>query len=292
MQERIITIYNTLFLGLASKDKLSEICKVSTKTIENTIKKHDDILYSKKLGAYYFRDLMPKHISYQHYFYLFRDNLSNPILKKDMLNIISKFNVEVEKIMIETARLSNLSQKIIKLHTAINHNAIVKISYQGSNKPKDNKIIQANQIVAEGSIYYLYVTYDAKNKDNIGEKRQLAFNSIEDISLIEYKKNAIFKTSQEGNSFGVFANASLINLQLNHSVAHFFKREGLFENPNYKFLSEDSEGRIEMQMIYNNKVEVIKLIQTWMPHIRIIEESDKSKEILAEIEGNYKCFLN
>lgn len=291
MQDRLIKIYNVLFLGVASKEKLSKICEVSTKTIENTIKICDDILYSKKLGAYYFKGLMPQKISYQNYFYLFRENLSNPILKKDMLSIISQLNSEAEKMMIETGSLSNLSKKIIKLNTAINHNAVVKISYRGNNKPKEDKYIQANQIITEGSIYYLYVTYDSKNRANIGEKRQLAFNSIEEIELVEYKKDEIFKTNERGNSFGTFENAPTINLKLNPSVAHFFKREGLFENPNYKFLSEDSEGIIEMQMIYNNKIEVIKLIQTWMPHISIIKHSDEAKEILEEIENNYRYFF-
>jgi len=291
MENRIIKIYNELFLGVCSKAYLSKECEVSIKTIENTIKKHDDIVYSKKLGAYHFQSLLPKKISYHNYFYLFKDNLSNQILKKDMINITSQLNSEEKKIMIDTAILSNLSKKIIQINTAINHNASVKISYRGNNKPKETKYIQPNQIITVGSIYYLYITYDTKNGDNIGEKRQLAFNSIEDIELVEYKKNEIFKTNQRGNSFGSFDNALIVTLKLTSSVAHFFKREGLFQNPNYKFLSEDSEGIVEMDMVYNDKIEVIKVIQNWMPQITLINNSIQAQEILDTIDENHKAFL-
>lgn len=292
MQDRIMKIYHHLFLGVCSKEYLAKECEVSIKTIENTIKKCDDIIYSKKLGGYHFKSLMPKHISYHNYFYLFKENLSNPILKKDMLTITSQLNSEIGKIMIDTNILSNLSKKIIQLNIAINHNALVKISYRGNNKPKESKYIKPNQIVTIGSIYYLYITYDTKNKKDIGGKRQLAFNSIEDIEAIEYKKDEIFKTDERGNSFGSFDNASIITLKLNSSVSHFFKREGLFQNPNYKFLSEDSEGIIEMEMRYNNKIEVIKLLQKWMPEISVINNSIRAKDILDDITINYQKFFD
>jgi len=290
MKNRIIKIYNELFLGLCSKQYLSQKCEVSIKTIENTIKKCDDIVYSKKLGAYHFKNLLPEQISYHNYFYLFKDNLSNPILKKDMLNITSQLNSEAERIMIDTKILSNLSKKIIRLNIAINHNTVVKVAYQGNNKPKEDKYIQPNQIITVGSIYYLYVTYDTKNKKDIGKKRQLAFNSIEDIEAVEYKKEQTFKTKESGNSFGSFKNASIITLKLQSSVAHFFKREGLFQNPNYKFLSEDSDGTIEMEMRYNNKIEVISLVQEWMPQIMVVNNSSEAEEVVKDIDRNYGLF--
>jgi hypothetical protein len=291
MKERITGIYNALFTQVCSKEYLSKQFEVSIKTIENTIKKDDNIIYSKKLGGYHFDNLLPSQISYHHYFYLFQDNLSNPILKRDMLTITSHFNSDAENMMIDTGILSDLSKKIIQLNTAINHNCVVKIAYRGNNKPKEDKYIQAHQILTVGSIYYLYISYDKRNKVDIYQKRQLAFNSIESLEVVEYKKEESFRSNEAINSFGSYENASTITLRLHGSVAYFFKREGFFEKQNYKFLSEDSNNSIEMQMVYNNKIEVIKLVQEWMPQIQILNNSEESEAIRNEIRENYKAFI-
>lgn len=292
MKKREIEIYNELFLKRCSKKQLEDKFKVSTKTIENTTKLHDDIVYSKKIKSYHFKDLLPKYISYYNYFVLFQDNFSNPILKKDFIKITNQLNENLDEIIIDTSKLSKLSQKIIQLNIAINHNSVVKVGYKGYGKPKEEKYIQPNQIIVVDSIYYLYVTYDSKNKKNIGETRQLAFNGIQDIEPINYLTDITFKTNVQGNSFGNYNNLSSILLKLKGNSAHFFKREGLFENPNYKFLLEEDNGDINMELFYNNNIQVIKLIQEWMPFIHIINDSENSQNIIDEIKKNYDKFLD
>ena len=287
MKKREIEIYNQLFLKRCSKKQLEEKFKVSTKTIENTTKLHDDIIYSKKLGSYHFKNLLPKYISYYNYFVLFQDNFSNPILKKDFIKITNQLNENLDEIMIDTSKLSNLSQKIIQLNIAINHNCIVKVEYKGYGKPKEEKYIQPNQIVVVDSIYYLYLTYDSKNKKDIGQSRQFAFNGIQNIESIEYINNKNFKTDVQRNSFGNYSDAMSIFLKLKGNSAHFFKREGLFENPNYKFLSENDNGDINMELFYKSKIEVLKLVQQWMPLIEIDDSSKEADSIIDNIKKNY-----
>jgi len=293
VSKRINAIYNKLFLQLCTKQFLADEFLVSTKTIENTIKSCKDIVYSKKLGAYHFKNLLPQLISYQNYFSIFKNNLSNNILKKDILSITKNFSSNLDEIMIETESLSPLSKKIIQMSTAINHNCIVKLSYEGNNKPLEEKYIQANQIITSNtsSTYYLYTTYDKKNKKSIGSMRTLAFNSITHIEPIEYVKDIIFKTTKDGNEFGLYDEGKKIMLSLTSSAAHYFKREALFENKNFKFISEDSNHIVEMEMTYNHKMEVVKLLQQWMPQITIKSQSDEAKEILEEITDNYNNFL-
>jgi len=291
VKKREIEVYNELFVKRCSKKQLEDKFGVKTKTIENTTKLHDDIIYSKKLRSYGFKDLLPKYISYYNYFVLFQDNFSNPILKKDFIKITNQLNENLDEIMIDTSKLSSLSQKIIQLNIAINHNCVVKVNYQGYGKPKEEKYIQPNQIVVVGSIYYLYVTYDVKNKKDVGETRQLAFNGIQEIEPVEYLTDISFKTNVQGNSFGHYNNATNILLKLKGNSAHFFKREGFFENPNYKFLSEEDNGDINMELFYNNKIEVIKLVQQWMPFIEIDDSSEKAQSILKDIKKNYSIMI-
>lgn len=291
MEARKIGIYNMLFEQLCTKQDLADKFDVSIKTIENTIKTCDDIVYSKKLGSYHFNELLPNYISYHNYFMLFQDGLSNPILKKDFARITSQLSSSLNEIMIKTEKLSSLSKKIIQANIAINHNCILRVEYTGNNKPKEEKFIQPKQIYTDGSIYYLAVTYDKRNKEKIGENRQLAFNGIESLESIEYLKDVIFKSDGISNAFGNYENAKVITLELRNAAANFFKREGLFENNNFRFLSELSTNEIRVEMRYNYKLEVVKLVQQWLPQIIIVDDSVEAQDILKDIKDNYNSFI-
>jgi predicted DNA-binding transcriptional regulator YafY len=292
MEVRKIGIYNQLFKKLSTKQELADLFKVSTKTIENTIKTRDDIVYSKKLGSYHFKNLLPDFISYQNYFTLFKDSVANPIIKKDFLKIGSSLHNKFNETMIDTNQLSELSKKIIKVEIAINHNCILKVEYTGNDKSKEEKYIQPKQIFTDGSIYYVFLVYDKKNKEKVGEERQFAFNGIESVEPIEYTKEALFRSEEEVNAFGSFKNAKTIRLKLQDAAANYFKREGLFETNSFKFLSELSVNEIEIEMRYNYKLEVIKLVQQWLPQITIIDHSEEAKKILKKIKSNYQDFID
>ncbi|MFK5977222.1 MAG: WYL domain-containing protein [Sulfurovum sp.] len=290
MDNRTIQVYNELFVKICSKDYLADKFKVSTKTIENTIKACDDVVYSKKLGAYHFKDLLPSYISYHNYFVLFQDNLSNPILKKDMIQSMSKVGTNLKEVLLSTSYLSDLAKKIIKANIAINHNCIIKIYYPRAGTPNEDKYIKPKQIVIFDSIYYLDFEYDKKNKGEGLETRPFAFNGIQRIEVVEYKKGVeSFRTNKIGNSFGYAEDTTKkITLKLKGHASYFFLREGLFESPYYNFINADSTGKkVEMQMIYNNDIEVIKLVQQWMPLITVINDCDDANQIINQIKKNY-----
>ena len=223
MQERKIKIYNELFLQICSKQYLAEKFDVTTKTIENTIKSCDDIVYSKKLGAYHFKDLMPSYISYQNYFDLFKENLANPILKKDMIKSIDSLGEDLNSIMVETKQLSELSKKIIRANIAINHQCILKIYYPREGTPERDKYIKPKQIITFDSIYYLTFEYDKRNKTKGLEERPFAFNGIQTMEEVEYLKDAEkFRTNYIGNSFGTVDEANKkVTLKLHGHASYF-----------------------------------------------------------------------
>jgi hypothetical protein len=291
MESRKIEIYNSLFFQTCSKQFLADKFSVSIKTIENTIKTCDDINYSKKLGKYHFKNLLPNYISYKNYFSIFKENFSNLILKKDMLKVTKQMNSKFSNCMINTSELSALSKKIICSAIAINHNCILKVSYKGNKKDREIKYIQPNQIFLVGSVYYLALTYDKKNKENIGKERTFAFNSLEDIEPEEYQNNIIFKTDISRNAFGSYKNAKEIRLRLTDAAANYFTREGLFENESYTFITQESSQEIEIKMLYNNRLEVVKLIQHWMPQIKLIDSSEETTKIREDIKNNFLSFI-
>ncbi len=291
MESRKKSIYNALFMGTCSKLSLVDICEIGIKSIENTIKTCDDIVYSKKLGVYYFKDLLPSYISFQNYLSLFKESFASPILKSDMLHISTQIDNDFIDSMINTSELSILSKNIIRTTIAIHHNCILKVSYKGNKKDREIKYIQPNQIFITGTIYYLSLRYDKKNKDSVGKERTFAFNSIEDIEPIEYITDTIFETNVERNAFGKFSDAKQIRLKLTGASANYFKREGLFKYANYTFISEGSSDDIEIKMLYNNKIEVVKLLQQWMPQIKLADITSDTDEIRKDIENNFKNFM-
>jgi len=45
-----------------------------------------------------------------------------------------------------------------------------------------------------------------------------------------------------------------------------------------------------MEMRYNNKIEVVSLVQEWMPQIMVVNNSSEAEEVLRDIDRNYSFF--
>jgi hypothetical protein len=55
----------------------------------------------------------------------------------------------------------------------------------------------------------------------------------------------------------------------------------------------DSRGnKLTMEMIYNDKIEVFKLVQQWMPLILVVNDCEDSQKVIDGIKENYKKFIN
>ena len=112
---------------------------------------------------------------------------------------------------------------------------------------------------------------------------------------VEYLKDAKkFRTNYIGNSFGTVDEANKkVTLKLHGHASYFFMREGLFESSYYKFIKADSRGnRLTMEMIYNDEIEVSKLVQQWMSLISVVNDSDDAQKVIDRIKKNYGEFLD
>ena len=299
MTNRMEKIYEALYSKVLGKAYLAKEYEVSTKTIENTINNYsteypDDIIYDTKIAAYRFKNLLPLHIPYKVFFILFESSVANKIIKQDFL-IIGKFlnsqpNISIP--MINTSSLSPLAQKLIKCTIAINQNCILEIDYKGHKKDKEIKFVIPQKITSTSFSYYLYAKYDKRNKKDIGESRSFALAGIHSIDPIEYIKDKKFAISGVGNAYGMIDKDKFIILNLQAIPANFFKREGLFQEDNYDFITEEADGTIMMKMYYNYSNEVVSLLQKWMPLIRIQDEPIITKEIYRKISENYNHLLH
>ena len=294
MEKRTIYIYRELYKGAQKKKALAELCDVTPKTIENTISKHeDDIVMDKTLGAYRFKNLLPKYIPHDVFFQLFKESIANEILKNDFAHLsqlIKQKDLDIP--MIPTKGLSPLAQKIIMAEVAINTNCIVKLDYLGNSKPLETKYIKPHKIISTGATYYLYVSYAQQNEENIGAYRSLAFNGMHNLEAVAYLKNESFRVDGIGNAYGLITKEKSITLKLEAASANYFKREGLFTKENYDFISEEIDGSVIMKMYYNNIQEVVKLIQSWMPLITIKDNSEITQSVYDTIAQNTERLIS
>ncbi|MBZ7982374.1 WYL domain-containing protein [Campylobacter sp. RM12640] len=281
-----LMLIDLIYEKISSKDELAKALNVSTKTIENRTKNLSLILrYSKRLEGYIFTDLLPKYISPKVVFKHIFAELENANLESEFKGLFNEYFCSQEK-LIDTSKLSNLNQKIIMLNHAINHNILLSCEYKN-----ERKIIQANQLKVSNSKRYLYITYDKKNGENVGEYRTFALNSMKDIIALEYVKNGGFKNTKSGNAFGYAEGKKSVILYLKNEAASFFKREKP-KSHNFRFLSEDDNG-IEIEFFYSpSSVELESFIASWLPLISIKNDDELAQKIYENIQNNLNELRN
>jgi len=294
MNERIKEVYVRLYTDSLSctKENLKNVFNVTTeKTVENTLKDNEEIIYDKKLKRYRFTNLLPSYIPYEIFYEVFQDSINNISIKKDFTTI-STFLTNIDEIlMIETKHLSDLSKKIIQLKTAINTNCVLKINYKKNGHDPEEKFIKPHTIISNGFTYYVYGSYHEKNGKDINQTRSFEFNRIENIEIEEFVANEIFKKEQFGNAFGPYNKDKYILLEFDRMSTDFFRKANIFSNATYEIVDID-ENILTAKMFYNNlHIEVVKIIQQWMPHIKVSNE-DSNKDLIYEIiQSNYSKLL-
>ena len=298
MTKRMMDIYKGIYQAPQPKQHLAKKYNVTVKTIENTILKYsnnfpNDIVYDTRLTAYRFKNLLPKYIPYNIFYNLFQNSITNKIIKNDFLiaSKIIEHEIDEKSIMIKTGSLSSLAQKIIQCTIAINNSCVIQVSYKGHNKDMEEKYIIPRKISSSGFVYYLYAEYEKRNNKNIGEGRSFSLSAVSTIAPVEYIKDSHFEISSTTNAFGVINKSQLVLLKLESNAASFFKREGLLQEDNYDFVSEETDGSIVIKMYYSNLNEVVSLIQRWMPLIAIQDSPSITKEIYDKISENYNLLF-
>ena len=294
MNERIIKIYNAVYGDVnCTKENLKKYLEVSSiKTVENNIKEIEEIDYDIKIRKYRFANLLPKYIPNEIFFNIFKGSIVNKLLKNDFLLLEKDISSIKTKEMINTSEVSTLAKKIIMFKNAIKNNCILKVEYKKAGCDIENKYIQPNTVFSNGFTYYAFITYDKRNKKNIGEERTFAFNAIGKIEAIEYLNEIPFKKDQKGNAFGTFKKDKFVILNLNQQSANFFKREILFNNDAFELIDEELDGNsITVKMYYTLYFEIVKIIQQWMPNIKIQNNLELKDKVYSEINSNLAKLL-
>jgi hypothetical protein len=295
MIERVKEIYLKLYRESYSctKNKLKDYFKVTEKTIENTLKPYSKvIIYDKQLKRYRFTKLLPDFIPYEVFYEIFSESIANSTIKKDFLKIKNLFMQENEGIvMISTSDLSDFAKKIIMFTIAINDNNILKIEYTKNGDQKEIKFIKPHTIICNGFTYYCYASYEKRNEENVDSIRTFEFNRIGNIESLEFLSDEIFKIEQNGNAFGPYEKNKYIVLEFDRMSTDFFRKSNIFQNSTYEIM-DINENTLIAKMYYNSlEIEVVKLIQQWMPHIKISDDDENKSKVYKIIKDNFEKLI-
>lgn len=303
VNERVKIIYAKLYKNSSSctKEILASEFSVTIKTIENTLKPYldDEIVYDKKLKRYRFNTLLPKYIPYKVFLNLFENSINYKFLREDFFIIDNLINITNDLFMIDTTKLSEMSKKIIMFTLAINDNCVLKVEYAKNAHGMEIKYIKPRKVLSNSFTYFCYVTYDERNGKDINQTRTFKFQNMGKIESIKYATNEIFKQDKQGNIFGEYQRDKYVTLILDKVSGSFFRSSDLFNNPAYEIIDEYNtiennlgDTKIKMKMYFNNlEIEVIKIIQQWMPHIKIDSEDPLKNEIEKIIIKNLSKFI-
>lgn len=293
LKEKEILIYSTLFAEIASKDQLASMLNVTTKTIENTVKQQSgNIKYSKKRKGYSFAEMMPEYISLENYIKAMGGTIESENVKKDLTSISQTISKDR---LIPTKNLSLISQVIIKIQIAINHQCTLKLLYRAIGKSPEVKYVKPLQLVVSNGVHYLAGEYVEKNKVNVGEKRNFAINSILSLEKHEFlfPNENTAGTKATYTAFGEISKEKYAIISLDPSLANFFKREHQFAKEVYDFVSEDADGSVTMRVYYAKEIEVKRFLYQWMPEAAICEDEQPElrERIYAEIDEDFQKFM-
>jgi len=166
---------------------------------------------------------------------------------------------------------------------------VLKIKYKKNGFEPEDKYIKPHTIISNGFAYYAYASYHEKNGKDIGQTRSFEFNRIEDIETVEYSMSEVFKQELFGNAFGPYNKEKYILLEFDKMSSDFFKKANIFKNAAYELIDFDMDkGILTVKMFYNSlQIEVVKIIQQWMPHIKISKEDENQKTVYDIVKKNY-----
>lgn len=295
MNERIKDIYLKLYENntQCTKENLATEYGVTLKTVENTIKPYsEEIIYDKKLKKYRFTNLLPKYIPYKMFYNIFKESINDKFLREDFFIIDNLINNDNDLFMIETDKLSDMSKKIIMFTIAINNNCVIKVEYAKNGEESYFRWMKPHTIFQDGFSYYCFATYDKRNPKDVGITKTFRFDKIEKVELGEYLENEILKKDMRGNKYGEYNKEQYVILIFNKISGSFFNSAGLFSKPEFEVIVGLNSDNVTVKMYYNDlNLEVISILQRWMPNIKIHPDDPLKDEIEIKIKNNYDLFV-
>ncbi|WP_345974765.1 WYL domain-containing protein [Sulfurimonas sp. HSL3-7] len=210
-------------------------------------------------------------------FYTTAHSLLSKIKNEEFNPIYTKLNIE---------DISDKFNEIQKLEQAINNKQIITCIYDDEKEPPRRECLKPLKIVNYEGFWYLVALDEdeyvrklyLKKVSNVIVTRDSFSPSTKIETLLENSINIWFQSDREPFDVTIYADAK---------VAKYFNRKPLSTQ---RIISTHSDGSLEFVVTITYEMEIIPIIQYWLPHLRIIEplwiDDIIKQELKLYIKGN------
>jgi predicted DNA-binding transcriptional regulator YafY len=264
-------------------DELCEEFNVDKRTIQRDINERFSYFPIKKENGYYFLE------SYALGKLTFEDiknfasisgikelypALTNEFIA-DILNAKINSAYLVKTISHET--ITSKMDEFQSLSVAILQNIPIRCIYK--EKPR---VLNPYKLVNQQGIWYLVA-------DENGVLKNFSFTKISDFKLLEESrfepKREFVETIQKNEVTWFSQNVIKVTLEIDGDVSEYFLRRNIF--PNQTIVSQRG-GKLILSTKISYDDEILRIVQYWLPHIKIIEPTHLQEKLNDLLSGYLK----
>lgn len=204
---------------------------------------------------------------------------------KKLLNKIKNDDVNPIYTRIDMENIENKLPQVLQLENAIKSKHIIFIKYDGYQGTFETKLKPLKIANFEGFWYLIAV--DIKNN----KQKKYTIQKISNINITE----EIFESSQEieeqlQNAVSIWFNDKKepfnVKLFIDKDASSYIKRKPISPTQIIESIYED--GSIDINLKVTSQMEVMKIIKSWIPHIKVIEPKSLDDKIKTELENYIK----
>lgn len=186
-------------------------------------------------------------------------------------------SIQVKGFQYET--ISHRHKAFKQLQQAVENHQVITFTYQKQGeKTTTNRTIEPYVLLNKNGIWYLIGLENGKQKTFCFT--QMSFIKI-DEKTFELDQNFLKEIeSSDSISYGNQINEVII--KVNAEVAHYFTRRNLL--PNQEIIRQVDNGELLISCKNIHELEIIPLVQYWIPHLVIVSPSELQEKMQRKIQ--------
>lgn len=204
---------------------------------------------------------------------------------KKLLEKIKNDDINPIYTRIDMEDISDKILELLQLENAIKSKNIISLNYSGYSGVFTTKL-KPLKIVNFDGFWYL-IAIDIKND----KQKKYTISKISNIKTLD----ELFQISQEldielKNAISIWFNNDKepfdVKLFVDKIAAPYIKRKQISSTQTIESINQD--GSIEINLKSTSEMEVLKVIKSWLPHIKVIEPTSLDEKIKSELEKYLK----
>lgn len=284
LAKRISTILNKLNQGIRLDiNQLAEDFETSIRTIQRDFNDRLNFLHWKEEGPRYYQ------LDRQKSGFLTEEDIQRFAVFASVSDLFPKIDrTFYQEKLLQSIQVKGLQYEDIngkekefeQLNQAIKNHQVISFSYY-KNSTKQSKFYQVcpYSLTNKNGIWYLIGTEQNKQKT-------FCFTQINHLQILaeQFEPNQkLIEEIQNNDSISHGNQISEILIKVSAYAAPYFLRRNLL--PNQKLVHKSENGELILSSENVNELDIVPLVQYWIPHLVIISPSELQQKMVEKIQG-------